>query len=182
MLCVSSDGKQCHYYQQKSICGCAKPVPKCPTLYVLVFIVVSDVEVRGDCLFCWYWWNCWPSWLKPSFHNNMSHRIVEYEKDYWISIFMFCKSQHGKIEGIWYLQISKAWQVVECVWLDWCNLIIIQNPTKYKIRTKYNDNLKPNEYNESRKTTLVLPEPTYRRTKIKEQERTKGIKLSSLKK
>jgi hypothetical protein len=117
MLCVSSDGKQCHYYQQKSICGCAKPVPKCPTLYVLVFIVVSDVEVRGDCLFCWYWWNCWPSWLKPSFHNNMSHRIVEYEKDYWISIFMFCKSQHGKIEGIWYLQLSKAaWNDV--IWLE----------------------------------------------------------------
>jgi len=33
------------------------------TLYVLVFIVFSDFEVRGGCLFCWYWWNCWPSCL-----------------------------------------------------------------------------------------------------------------------
>jgi hypothetical protein len=46
---------------------------------------------------------------------------------------MLCKLQHGKIEIIWYLQSSKAWQVVECVGLDWCNLIIIQNSTKYKI-------------------------------------------------
>jgi len=21
---------------------------------------VQSVEVKGDCLFCWYWWNCWP--------------------------------------------------------------------------------------------------------------------------
>ena len=27
-------------------------------------------EVRGGCLFCfWYWWNCWPSPFKWSFHN-----------------------------------------------------------------------------------------------------------------
>jgi hypothetical protein len=58
--------------------------------------------------------------------------------DHWLKIFMLCKLQHGKIEIIWYLQSSKAWQVVECVGLDWCNLIIIQNPTKYKICTKYN--------------------------------------------
>ena len=22
------------------------------------------VDVRGDCLLCWYWWNCWPSLFK----------------------------------------------------------------------------------------------------------------------
>ena len=27
------------------------------------------VEVRGDCLFCLYWWHCWPSLFKLSFHN-----------------------------------------------------------------------------------------------------------------
>jgi hypothetical protein len=42
--------------------------------------------------------------------------------------------------------------------------------------------LKPNEYNEIRKTTFMLPDPTYRRTKVKEKERTKGTKLSSLNK
>jgi hypothetical protein len=49
---------------------------------------------------------------------------------------MFCKLQHGKLEGIQLLQSSKAWQVVECAYLDWCNLIRIQITTKYKIRTK----------------------------------------------
>ena len=73
---------------------------------------------------------------------------------------MFCKLQHGKIEIIWYLQLGKTCQVVECAFLDWCNLIIMQITTKYKIRTKYNENFRPNKDMESRKTTFVLPEPT----------------------
>ena len=56
---------------------------------------------------------------------------------------MFCKLQHGNIESIWYLQKNKAGQGVECAFLDWCNLIWIQSTAKYKIRTKYNDNLIP---------------------------------------
>jgi len=68
---------------------------------------------------------------------------------------MFCKLQHGILEGIWYLQSSKTCQVVECAWLDWCNLIGIQSTTKYKLRTKYNANLRPNKHTESRKTTFV---------------------------
>jgi len=93
----------------------------------------SEVVVCFDKEHCyWYWWNCWPSWLKLSFHNHISHRIVEYKKHHWLSIFMFCKLQHGKVEGIWYLQISESRQVVECAWLDWCNLIFIQITTKYK--------------------------------------------------
>ena len=115
---------------------------------------------------CWYWWNCWPSWLKLSFHNHISHRIVEYKqdnwlniscfvsyniwhriveykKDYWLIIFMFCNLQHGILQRIWYLQFSKGCQVVE---LYWCILITFQITTKYKIRTKYNDNLRPNKH------------------------------------
>jgi hypothetical protein len=35
---------------------------------VLSFLFyVQWVKVRGDCLFCWYWWNCWPSLFKLSF-------------------------------------------------------------------------------------------------------------------
>jgi hypothetical protein len=82
---------------------------------------------------------------------------------------MFCKLQHGKIEGIWYLQMNKSWQVVECVCLDWCDLIIVQKTAKYKIRTKYKGNLITNNYKESRKTTFVQPEPTYIRTKVKKR-------------
>ena len=48
-------------YQQMSVFACFKPVPGFQTFYVLVFIVFSDFKVRGDCLFFWYWRNCWPS-------------------------------------------------------------------------------------------------------------------------
>ena len=75
------------------------------------------------------------------------------------------------MEGIWYSQFSKSWQVVECAWLDWCNLIIIHITTKYKIRTKYNDNLRPNKQRENRKT------PIYRKDKgqrEREQMRNNG--------
>ena len=30
---------------------------------------VSSVKMRGDCLFCWYWLNRWPSLFKFSFHS-----------------------------------------------------------------------------------------------------------------
>ena len=41
--------------------------------------------------------------------------------------------------------------------------------------------MKLNKNKESRKTTIVLPEPTYRRTKVKgKRERPKGKKVSSL--
>jgi hypothetical protein len=51
------------------------------------------------------------------------------------------------------MQLSVS--IVECLSLDWCNLIRKQITTKYKIRTKYNENLRPNKHNESRKTTFV---------------------------
>jgi hypothetical protein len=30
-------------------------------------IYVQWFEVRDDCSFCWYWWNCWPSLFKLFF-------------------------------------------------------------------------------------------------------------------
>ena len=36
----------------------------------MVFLCVQWFEVRGDCSFCWYWLNCWPSLFKLSFHNT----------------------------------------------------------------------------------------------------------------
>ena len=60
-------------------CACAKPGSGCPMLYLVVMLMFNElrwevivcfvdiggiVEVRGDCLFCWYWWNCWGErWL-----------------------------------------------------------------------------------------------------------------------
>jgi hypothetical protein len=74
-----------------------------------------------------------PMWTPAACHaqsHNTSVSIRAYEKDHWLNIFMFCKLQHGKIEIIWYLQISKACQVVE--FLDWCNLIRIQMTANIK--------------------------------------------------
>ena len=43
---------------------------------------VQWVKMKGDCSFCWYWWNCWPSLLSLSFHNG---RIVT-----WIILHKVC--------------------------------------------------------------------------------------------
>jgi hypothetical protein len=51
--------------------------------------------------------------------------------------------------------MSKACQVVEYAWLDWCNLIGKQRTTKYKIGTKYDDNLRLYKNRESRKTPFM---------------------------
>jgi hypothetical protein len=40
--------------------------------------------MRGDCSFCWYWWNCWPSLLQlfyaltktTYYHKNMDNTIA----------------------------------------------------------------------------------------------------------
>ena len=135
------------------------------------YIWISNVICPGlYCLLCEYWYNCSPSCLRFSFHNHISHRIDEYKRDHWLSKLMFCKLQYGIPEGIWYLQSSKSCQVVECPWLDWCILIAIQITTTYEIRTKYNDNLRPNKYTESQKTKFVQPEPTYRRRIIRKRK------------
>ena len=35
---------------------------------------VHWLGVRDDCLFCWYWWNCWPSLFNLSFHKRERKR------------------------------------------------------------------------------------------------------------
>jgi len=32
---------------------------------------VQWFEVWGNCYFCWYWWNCWPSLFKLFFHDKL---------------------------------------------------------------------------------------------------------------
>jgi hypothetical protein len=96
---------------------------------------------------------------------------------------MCCKLQHGTREGIWYLQYNKTWQVVEYAWFDWCNVINIQITTKYKIRTKYNDNLRPNKHRESPKTTICVAKTNIPKDKgQRESERTNIKQWSTLEK
>jgi len=87
---------------------------------------------------------------------------------------MFCKLQHGMQWGTWYLQIIKPGQAVECAWLDWGNLIVLQVTTKYQIRTKYYVNIRPNKNNESTKSKHAQPDATYGRaanTKTKGEQK-----------
>ena len=49
---------------------CPKQWPRFPMSYVVVFFVsVPMCEMRGDCSFCWYWWNCWLSLFKTYLLN-----------------------------------------------------------------------------------------------------------------
>jgi len=46
-----------------------------PKSYAVVLFCVQWVKIRGGCLFCWYWWNSWPSLFKLSFHNFLSFKF-----------------------------------------------------------------------------------------------------------
>ena len=35
-----------------------------------LFQIVQWFELRGVFLCCWYWWNCWPSLFKLSYHKH----------------------------------------------------------------------------------------------------------------
>jgi hypothetical protein len=37
---------------------------------VIWYLLRQWVKLRGGCCFCWYWWNCWPSLFKLSFHQS----------------------------------------------------------------------------------------------------------------
>ena len=51
-----------------------KHEPAFPTsCHNLSLFCVQRVKVRDDCLFCWYWWNCWPSPFKLSFHKTLEN-------------------------------------------------------------------------------------------------------------
>ena len=42
--------------------------------------------MRGDCLFCWYWLNWWPSLIKLSFHNIF--RYASLNVSFWICSYL----------------------------------------------------------------------------------------------
>jgi hypothetical protein len=48
------------------------------------------------------------------------------------------------------------------------------------MRTKYNENVNPNKYKESRKTTSVLTEPSYQRTNFKRRKNKRKSKALSM--
>jgi len=78
----------CHGIIVFSLFACSKPGPGILTSLSWSFLVFNE-EVRSDCSFCWYWWNCWLSqWslFKLSFHNNivrMTNPIKEHLLCLW---------------------------------------------------------------------------------------------------
>ena len=60
-----------------------KAWPGFPTSYPVVILYVPWVNMRGGCSLCWYWWNCWPSLFKLSFHNTILSRKNEDDIKIW---------------------------------------------------------------------------------------------------
>jgi hypothetical protein len=44
--------------------------PGFPTSFGVVLFHVQWFEVRGDCMSCWYWWNCWPLCTVQTFYSQ----------------------------------------------------------------------------------------------------------------
>jgi hypothetical protein len=43
--------------------------------------------MNGDCSFCWYWWKCWPSLFKISFHNeHFTVKVTHDIGDQWRNV------------------------------------------------------------------------------------------------
>ena len=53
---------------------------------------IQWTKVRGDCSLCWYCWNCLPSLLKLSFHNN---NVKPFFYEGAILFFCVCKKPHS---------------------------------------------------------------------------------------
>ena len=97
---VNSDGHPYHLYQQKNVFPRPEAVPAYPTLYVVVFIVVSDFKVRGGCLLISMEMLTIMA-QRLSFHNHISHKIVKYRKvSLTKHIPYFVSYQHGTKEII----------------------------------------------------------------------------------
>jgi len=58
-------------FNPSTFCACLKPGPGFPRSYKCGLFYIQWFEVRGDCLICWYLWNCWRSLFKLSFYNSV---------------------------------------------------------------------------------------------------------------
>jgi len=67
------------------LCACPKSVPGFPMSNAVGSFYFVFIELRWEVIAWfvgWYWWNCWPSSLKHSFHNYkiiLSSRKTKYQ-------------------------------------------------------------------------------------------------------
>ena len=126
------------------VCACLKLGPGFPTSYVMVFLCVQWVEVRGDCSFCWYWWHCWTSLFKLVFHNVFRKTTYTLFKrtprlsPANVSILLLAKSNvsiEGSVtEGKYGMMFCPRFNIlnevkpskdpssISCIWLSWKSL------------------------------------------------------------
>ena len=105
-----------------------------PDFRQMSWFFVLNEKVRGDCLFCWYWLNYWPSLFKFSFHNfnyivyvlpltvnllilqRMSFRLfVIYFK------YTFKTNLMAFIFKVWY---NREYSHLSATWLDNRNILV----------------------------------------------------------
>ena len=87
-------------------CACHMPGPGFPSSYVVVFFCVQWVMARHDCLFCWYWWNCWPSLFKSNYGGGTQSLIVTCVLKQPQYTFLFIGSYYFRYE---YALLSSFW-------------------------------------------------------------------------
>ena len=68
------------WFNHATFFPCTQPGPAFQTSYVVIFVCVQWVKVRGGWSFCWYWWNCKPSLFKLSFDNKKNSLLQEHYK------------------------------------------------------------------------------------------------------
>jgi hypothetical protein len=114
---------------------------------------VEWIEVRCDSSFCWYWWNCWPSLFKLSFHNwseliwkfnnhqKNTIRLLDFEIQIIIrKINRFCLIWTWKLLTllIWKMKYQAAKRKKDLSLFEYKNnwLSITKNPKKTKQPSK----------------------------------------------
>ena len=81
-------------------------------------------KVRDYCAICWYWWNCWPSLFKLSFHSYLLWNNMRYVTGEYIQIYprtcnvhtttLYCQEQFWRYQrGNQKPQITKG-QTIKC--------------------------------------------------------------------
>jgi hypothetical protein len=66
ILCIS-DIKHRYYIASILLCLSKGRTRFYNVICRVLLFCVQWMKMRGDCSFCWYWWNCWPSLFKLSF-------------------------------------------------------------------------------------------------------------------
>ena len=67
------------------------------------FCCIQWLKVRADWSFCYYWWNCWPSLFRLSFHKWATKPYLLYASPYNRCCFLSLTQQF-----IWSFRIMKC--------------------------------------------------------------------------